>query len=381
MNIYVCGDTDRTPSVPHPVDPHSSMGVRFSMSIPLIPARFSSTTRKSVCPSITKNEKGGNQMLFLTPSTRQKLQTSTSDVFPPLCHHLFKLFPFVAIKHLPATVKRLFHLLPPLQTQSQRRHQTTMLFNFLAVSLIWSQSSVAAFHLVSLPPTKGKSVAFQREPKLMAVPASCVSVCTAELCCCQEDSLGGDEIFKNLESRGLPYAVEEAPCLGACGGGAMVAIDFEDGSYALVSGMEETLQELGLESLAASDESSKVDEESNTVNVAEISPVVESKSEPTTKEEIIATSFSDKSIDVAEPVNDDGKDLAAATEAIEKPVLEVKIESTPPPTPPVETATEKFGDVRDRMREETAKDEEAPNPWLTAASYLAKKAGEKIFSK
>ena len=33
MNIYVCGDTDRTPSVPHPVDPHSSMGVTKYLSV------------------------------------------------------------------------------------------------------------------------------------------------------------------------------------------------------------------------------------------------------------------------------------------------------------------------------------------------------------
>lgn len=73
-----------------------------------------------------------------------------------------------------------------------------------------------------------------------------VSVCTAELCCCQEEGPGGNEILEHLLSRDLPYSIGEAPCLGACGGGAMVSIDFEDGSYALAAGLDETLSELSL---------------------------------------------------------------------------------------------------------------------------------------
>ena len=44
-----------------------------------------------------------------------------------------------------------------------------------------------------------------------------VSVCTAELCKCQEDGQGADDILQDLLSRDLSYPVDEAPCLGACG--------------------------------------------------------------------------------------------------------------------------------------------------------------------
>ena len=89
-----------------------------------------------------------------------------------------------------------------------------------------------------------KKSAFRKSSQLLAVAPSLVSVCTAELCCCQEEGLGGDEILEDLLSRNLPYPIEEAPCLGACGGGAMVAIDFEDGGYALVAGIDETLHDI-----------------------------------------------------------------------------------------------------------------------------------------
>eukprot|EP00980_Cylindrotheca_fusiformis_P030399 scaffold24765_cov103-Cylindrotheca_fusiformis.AAC.1 len=80
-----------------------------------------------------------------------------------------------------------------------------------------------------------------------AVGVTTVSICTAELCRCQEEEgMGAEDILKDLQSRDLNYPINEAPCLGACGGGAMVAIDFEDGSCALVTGLDETLRELGL---------------------------------------------------------------------------------------------------------------------------------------
>lgn len=45
-----------------------------------------------------------------------------------------------------------------------------------------------------------------------------VSVCTAELCNCQEEGFfSGDDILAALKSKNLPYPVEKAPCLGACG--------------------------------------------------------------------------------------------------------------------------------------------------------------------
>lgn len=50
-----------------------------------------------------------------------------------------------------------------------------------------------------------------------ATEVSAVSVCTAELCMCQDEGFGGGDILETLLSKNLPYAVGEAPCLGACG--------------------------------------------------------------------------------------------------------------------------------------------------------------------
>lgn len=44
-----------------------------------------------------------------------------------------------------------------------------------------------------------------------------VNICTAELCKCQEDGVGAEDILQDLLSRDLPYPIDEAPCLGACG--------------------------------------------------------------------------------------------------------------------------------------------------------------------
>lgn len=204
---------------------------------------------------------------------------------------------------------------------------------------------------------------------LSASQASYVSVCTAELCCCQEESLGGDGILNDLLNRNLPYPVEEAPCLGACGGGAMVSIDFEDGSYALVTGIDETLSELGLEK-----------------PVPEITPlpVITQPSVSAVNEENNENNKLTKNFN-ADSVSSKGENNGGAVSPmVDKRLLEsVIIEKTVEVTEmnEIKSVSKTFGDVRDRMRAEAAKDDQPTNPWLNAASYLAKKAGENLFSK
>jgi len=196
--------------------------------------------------------------------------------------------------------------------------------------------------------------------------ATQVSVCTAELCCCQEDGvMGGNEILATLLSRKLPYPVDEAPCLGACGGGAMVVIDFEDGSSALVSGIDETLMELGLL------------KDSNDATVAS-SPAASiplnpsaSDDDDSAQERLVADSDSFKaSLEVKSSFVEETLPEPATREV-------VKVTTTRRVKPSVELV-----DVRERMRAEAAvkaTEEESVNPWLNAASYLAGKAAEKLF--
>ena len=69
--------------------------------------------------------------------------------------------------------------------------------------------------------------------------------------------------------------------------------------------------------------------------------------------------------------------LAALDDAGREAYEELKAEAESSETT---SQSKSFGDVRDRMRAEAAKEEQI-NPWLNAASYLAKKAGERIFSR
>jgi hypothetical protein len=226
-------------------------------------------------------------------------------------------------------------------------------------------SLIEALHVIS---SSFPKPAF-RPSKLFATPVSTVSVCTAELCRCQEEGFGADDILSNLLSLDLPYPIDEAPCLGACGAGAMVAIDFEDGTCALVSGLEETLFELGLVGQTVPDgtPASSLDEVETVEDTA-----------PVAVESITAI---DVVVDLAASRTIGEIDLAPTTTIveIELPAEPAKTLSTPPPPPPA--ATKKFEDARDRMRAEAAKDDQQNNPWFNAAAYLAEKAREKILGK
>lgn len=75
---------------------------------------------------------------------------------------------------------------------------------------------------------------------------STVSVCTGNLCRCQEEGRSADDILAALSASNVPYPVEETVCLGQCGPEAVVAIDYEDGTNSVMFGIEETLEGLGI---------------------------------------------------------------------------------------------------------------------------------------
>lgn len=165
-----------------------------------------------------------------------------------------------------------------------------------------------------------------------------VSVCTGELCQCQGQEYeytGGaaDAVLQRLQSFDLPFPVDSITCMGACGMGTMIAIDYEGGDSIMTDGLEGAIRELGLqtESLGAKPQTS-----------ADSSAVVE--------------------------------DITA-----ESTVLESEVK--PAVNTPVKSKSRELTDVRERMREEAAKDDQRENPWMNMASYLAKKAMNSMLGK
>ena len=178
-----------------------------------------------------------------------------------------------------------------------------------------------------------------------------ISVCTEELCQCQgegyESGGAADATLETLKSLDLSFPIDDVGCLGACGMGSMVAIDYENGDSILVDGLQSTLLELGIEQ-----------EESNNV-VASASEIVDNLTSSKSESESVASNGIDNNTVVS----------SSTTTSIEETETEaVKIVTQSKKEP-------KLVDVRDRMRQEAADmSTEVPNPWLNMASYLAKKA-------
>jgi hypothetical protein len=175
--------------------------------------------------------------------------------------------------------------------------------------------------------------------------------------------MGGDKILAYLHSRNLPYPIDEAPCLGACGGGAMVVIDFEDGSSALISGIDETLMELGL---------------SDNTKDKTVAPLI-----PVSRDSVSGGANESENIVAVPEVA--MMSLQAILPSIEEPSAGVdgktKMETKMEIKPKKAKTSVELIDVRERMRAEAvAKTKDQPtNPWLNAASYLAGKAAERLF--
>ena len=194
------------------------------------------------------------------------------------------------------------------------------------------------------------------------VPVTRISVCAGELCQCQGEYVydGGasDAAIAELERLGLPFPVDETPCLGACGMGTMIAIDYDNGDSIMTDGLESTLFELGIEQSIPPVVLSTVDRtesDTNTDNSIE---------NEDTSLEMEATGNSDEVVVSTLPTEPTAATNIAPIQQKERP--KPKREEKPI-----------MADARERMREEAA--EEAANPWVNMASYLAKKATSKMF--
>ena len=164
------------------------------------------------------------------------------------------------------------------------------------------------------------------------VPVKRISVCAGELCQCQGEEYeytGGasDAAINKLQKLDLPFPIDEVGCLGACGMGTMIAIDFENGDSIMTDGLEETYSELGI-SARTQQQQSSTDE------------------------------------------NAQSSDIEATSSTVSDA-------TTVPVTPKKVPSSKELVDVRARMRQE-ATDVEVENPWLKMASYLAKKATDKV---
>ncbi|KAL7488332.1 hypothetical protein ACHAW6_013916 [Cyclotella cf. meneghiniana] len=164
-----------------------------------------------------------------------------------------------------------------------------------------------------------------------------VSVCMGELCQCQGqyEYTGGaaDAALQKLLSLDLPFSIDEVGCMGACGMGTMIAIDYENGNSIMTDGLEEAVNELGLQ--------------------MEIS---ERKS---------------GSFAVVDDYAQDGDALADSD--MNSMGSQRKEDKS--------NKSRQLTDVRERMREEAAKEDDQGNPWINMASYLAKKAMDRAFNR
>lgn len=133
----------------------------------------------------------------------------------------------------------------------------------------------------------------------------------------------------------------------------MVAIDFEDGSSTLVTGLEETLMELGL---------------SKTLNHPVATPASNTGTSTTTENSTPVEDMTEEKKSLVESSKEENEVPAAF------PIAETKKSK-------INSSTSNLVDVRERMRAEATKDEKPANPWFNAATYLAGKAAEKLFGE
>ena len=118
--------------------------------------------------------------------------------------------------------------------------------------------------------------------------------------------------------------------------GTMVAIDYENGDSIMTDGLESTLVELGIQ--------------------VKQTPL---PYKPDSANSVDSTNNGDSA--------NNGDKVAGVVTSDSNNRIDIKAEPEKPPL---------LADVRDRMRTEAAI--EAENPWMNLASYLAKKAMDKI---
>ena len=263
--------------------------------------------------------------------------------------------------------------------------------------LIASSLQTAAFHVnvssrprrmshwISFPPPSTPSTSSFELRSTVSDDVACVSVCTAELCQCQGDEYGNggaaDALIANLRARQLPFPVEESGCLGACGMGTTVAIDYHDGTANLVAGLDQTLTELGISGMVVQEESSSTT--NNNDNVLSLSTAVPNSGIPVVS--TVPGGMDAQVFETDDYAREQIAELIAESEvpkqATEKKPVSVETIQCSTPQPP-RRDTPELVDGRDRRRADAAKETaSATNPWANMAGYLAKKAAEKLFGE
>merc|ERR1719253_146067 len=242
-----------------------------------------------------------------------------------------------------------------------------------------------------------------------AVPVTRVSVCADDLCQCQGAGGASSHAIEELEGLGLPFPVYEVGCLGACGMGTVIAIDYENGDTSLMDGLESTLVELGIpprrdqettkdhvksfEKEAVADAAGRANEGTSPSSAISVKDdVAPEKSHVMVDERDRmrqdATDDAGKAFDKAAKAFDKAaksfdkatKSLDKAAKSLDKAAGRAKEGTSPSGAIGVkdDVAPEKPHGmvVRDRMRQEAA--ENVENPWLNMVSYLGKNATDTI---
>lgn len=177
-----------------------------------------------------------------------------------------------------------------------------------------------------------------------------VSICMGELCKCQEEGNNAESIMIDLQSRNLSFDVEDAPCLGACGLGAMVSVEYDDGDYRLVTGLDETLEAIGLapqNDFIRNEVFEENASQMNNLNISTDSTIVGQEGQTATME-IITSDVLTQSLS---EYTSDAQDMHEAMESTRE---EVEVEH----------------DAIKRMRAEATPES---NPWINMAMYIGGK--------
>ncbi len=180
-----------------------------------------------------------------------------------------------------------------------------------------------------------------------------------ELCKCQEEGNNAESIMQDLQSRNLPFDVEDAPCLGACGVGSMVSIEYMDGDYALLTGLEETLEAIGIITVQEQEiEDSKINNDLSSIVFSE-----EAKEDiPQFNNEERTDSETNKTPVI---INEE------TTKKTEKNEIKVQVDAI--------KNVEDEHDAIKRMRAEASQSiHQQSNPWVNMAFYIGKKITDSI---
>jgi len=212
-----------------------------------------------------------------------------------------------------------------------------------------------------------------------------VSVCLGELCKCQEES--SELILQDLLSRNLPYIVEDAPCLGACGVGAMVSIEYQDGGYDLVTGKQDTFIAVGINHIT--NNQPDVTTGLSTTRSVQPGSMADTGASLSTTTCTLDGNGAQKMADEALSITDASaqeKNVAIDMQTTPMETRQATLLSDESLKTNSSSVTSTRSSTRDdhgavkRMRDEviSSNDEKMSNPWVNMAVYLANKAKESL---